>query len=95
MEIRKRMYGLQQAGILANKLLMKRLAKHRYFEQPHTPGLLRHESHQIWFNLAVDDSGIKYIGKYNLKDLFDALWKENHNIVEDRAGKLYCGINLK
>jgi hypothetical protein len=39
MEIRKGMNGLPQAGILANKLLKKRLAKHGYFEQPHTPGL--------------------------------------------------------
>jgi hypothetical protein len=35
MEICKGMYGLPQAGILANKLLKKCLAKHRYFEQPH------------------------------------------------------------
>jgi hypothetical protein len=31
MEIRKGMYGLPQAGILANKLLKKRLARHGYF----------------------------------------------------------------
>jgi hypothetical protein len=39
MKICKGMYGLPQAGILANKLLKKRLAKHAYYEQPHTPGL--------------------------------------------------------
>ena len=39
MEIRKGMYGLPQAGILANKLLKERLAHHGYFEQPHTTGL--------------------------------------------------------
>jgi hypothetical protein len=42
MEIRKGMYGLPQAGILANKLLKKRLARHGYHEQPHTPGLWKH-----------------------------------------------------
>jgi hypothetical protein len=42
MEIHKGVYGLPQAGILANKLLKKRLAKHGYFEQLHTPGLRRH-----------------------------------------------------
>jgi hypothetical protein len=47
MEIRKGMYGLPQAGILANKLLKKCLAKHSYFEQPHTPGLFSHVSHTI------------------------------------------------
>ncbi len=59
MEICKEMYGLPQAGILVNKLLKKCLAKHGYFEQPHTPGLWKHESHPIWLNLAVDDFGIK------------------------------------
>jgi hypothetical protein len=44
MEIRKGMYGLPQAGILANKLLEKHLTKHGYFEQPHTPGLFSHKS---------------------------------------------------
>jgi hypothetical protein len=95
MEIRKGMYGLPQAGILANKLLKKRLARHGYFEQPHTPGLWKHDSRPVWFNLAVDDFGIKYIGDNNLQHLYDALRKETYEIVEDRVGDLYCGINLK
>jgi hypothetical protein len=44
MEIRRGMYGLPQAGILANKLLKKRLAEDGYFELPHTPGLFTHIS---------------------------------------------------
>jgi hypothetical protein len=40
MEIHPGMYGLPQAGILANKLLKKRLACHGYFEVPHTPGAM-------------------------------------------------------
>jgi len=35
MEIRRGMYGLPQAGILANKLLRKRLGRHGYFEVQH------------------------------------------------------------
>jgi hypothetical protein len=38
-EIQKGMYGLPQAGILANKLLEKRLAVHGYAPLPHTHGL--------------------------------------------------------
>ena len=37
-EIRKGMYGLPQAGMLANKLLKCRLTKHRYYKVRHTPG---------------------------------------------------------
>jgi len=69
MEIRKGMYGLTQAGVLANKLLKERLARHGYFEQPHTPGLWKHVSRPVWFNLCVDDFGIKYIGREHLQHL--------------------------
>jgi hypothetical protein len=44
MKIRKGMHGLSQAGILANKLLKLRLARHGYFEQPHMPDLWKHIS---------------------------------------------------
>jgi hypothetical protein len=95
MEIGKSMYGLPQAGILANKLLKKRLAKHGYFMQPHTPGLFSHESHPIWFILAVDNFGIKYINENTLQHLYNSLWAEAYDIVDDCADDLYCGINLK
>ena len=39
------MYGLPQAGILANQLLKKRLKVHDYFDVPHTPGLFTHKAH--------------------------------------------------
>jgi hypothetical protein len=95
MEIQKGMYGLPQASILANKLLKERLACHRYFEQPHTPGLWKHISRPVWFNLCVDVFGIKYIGKEHLQHLYDALRKETYNIVEDLDSNLYCGVALK
>jgi hypothetical protein len=95
MEIRKGVYGLPQAGILANKLLKKHLACHGYFEQPPTPGLWKHVTCPVWFNLCVDDFGIKYIGREHLQHLYDALQKETYKIIEDLEGDLYCGIALK
>ena len=89
MEICKGMYSLPQAGILANKLLKKCLAIHGYYKQLHTPSLFKHESCPVWFNLAVDCFGIKYIGKDNLQHLYDALHMESYNIIEDRVGNLY------
>jgi hypothetical protein len=38
-EIRKGMYGLKQAGLLANELLQTRLAPFGYYPACHTPGL--------------------------------------------------------
>jgi hypothetical protein len=94
MEIQRDMYGLPQAGILANKLLRKRLGQHGYFEVQHTPRLWKHILRPVWFNLCIDDFGVKYISDENLKHLFQALRTETYEIVEDWAGDLYWGIKL-
>ena len=93
MQIEKGMYGLPQAGILANKLLRKRLAPHGYYEVPHTPGLWKHISRPISFTLVVDDFGIKYQGKENADHLIKVL-EQHYEISKDWKGQLYCGISL-
>jgi hypothetical protein len=72
MEIWKGIYGLPQAGIL-EQTTQKWLARHGYFKQFHTPGLCKHVSRPIWFNLCMDDVSIKYIGQENLQHLYDVL----------------------
>jgi hypothetical protein len=94
MEIHKGMYGLVQASILANKLLKEQLARHGYFEQPHTPVQWKHVTHPVWVNLCVDNFGNKYIGREHLQHLYDALQKETYDIVEDWTSNLYCRITL-
>ena len=59
LEIRRAIYGLPQAGVLANKLLRKRLEPAGYYEVAHTPGLWKHVSRPIQFTLVVDDFGVK------------------------------------
>lgn len=93
-EIRRGMYGLPQAGIIANQLLKKRLAEHGYYELAHTPGLWRHEHRPVQFTLVVDDFGIKYVGREHLEHLLTAL-KEHYEVSVDYKGELYCGITLK
>jgi hypothetical protein len=58
MEIRQGMYGLPQAGILANHLLTKRLEPHIYGQCRHTPGLWKHKWKPILFSLVMDEFGI-------------------------------------
>jgi hypothetical protein len=60
-EIQKGMYGLPQAGILANELLQRNLAKDGYRPTQHTHGLWTHDTHPISFSLVVDDFGRKII----------------------------------
>eukprot|EP00804_Cyclotella_cryptica_P023161 CCRYP_000367-RA/>CCRYP_000367-RA protein AED:0.42 eAED:0.42 QI:0/0/0/1/0/0/2/0/214 len=86
-------YGLPQSEILANKLLKKQMAKHGYFEVPHTPGLWKHVSRPVQFTLVVDDFGIKYVGDDHFKHLINVL-KEHYSVTVDKEGKLYCGITL-
>ena len=89
----KGMYGLPQAGVLANDLLKKRLEKHGYVELPHTPGLFMHKTRPIWFTLVVDDFGVKYVGEEHAKHLMSVL-REFYDVEEDWTGGLYCGITL-
>jgi hypothetical protein len=55
LEIRRAVWGLPQAGILANKLLQKRLKPHEYYECVNTLGFWRHATRPITFSLVVDD----------------------------------------
>jgi hypothetical protein len=87
-------WGLLQAGILANKLLHKRLAPHGYYECINMPGLWRYEWCPITFTLEVDDFGVKYVGKEHADHLI-ACNKEKYKLTKDWTGDLYCGINLK
>ena len=82
MEIRKGMYSLPAAGIIANKLLKARLAKKGYFKLPHTPGLWKHVSRPIAFTLVVDDFGVKYEGREHVEHLLAAL-EDNYTIEND------------
>ena len=55
-------WGLPQAGILANKLLQKRLLPHGYYECANTLGLWKHIMQPISLMLVVNDFGVKYVG---------------------------------
>ena len=93
MEIRKGMYGLPQAGILANDLLRKRLGESNYYETS-TPGLWKHTTRPVTFTLVVDDFGIKYIDKQNVQHLINVL-KKYHEIEIHWKGEKHIGITLK
>eukprot|EP00956_Cyclotella_meneghiniana_P039501 scaffold172743_cov70-Cyclotella_meneghiniana.AAC.1 len=62
-EVTKGMYGLPQAGLLANELLEKRLNKEGYFQSKLVAGLWSHKTRPIQFTLVVDDFGSQQIGQ--------------------------------
>ena len=71
----KGMYGLPQAGIIAQQLLKERLQKDEYCQCKTTPGLWKHDTRPISFSLVVDDFGVKYVGKENAQHLLDTVQK--------------------
>eukprot|EP00956_Cyclotella_meneghiniana_P010727 scaffold15031_cov47-Cyclotella_meneghiniana.AAC.1 len=98
-ECRRCVYGLPQAGILANKYLEKRLNEHGYYQSNYTNGLWLHKTRKISFALAVDDFGIKY-EDYNdvihLKNALTAINPETglpmFEITEDTKGERFLGL---
>ena len=94
MEICCGMYGLPQAGILAEKQLIHFLGKYGYSPVPHTPGLWRHQWRLITFCLVVDDFGVKYVGREHADHLIQCLRNHYKEIDIDWAGQRFCGIHL-
>jgi hypothetical protein len=92
-EIQKGVYGLPQAGILANKLLQRILAKDGYRPTQHTHSLWTHDTRPISFLLVVDDVRVKYVGREHAEHLMVCI-KKNYNISSDWNGRAYFGLTL-
>jgi hypothetical protein len=93
LDIRKGMYGLKQAGLLANQLLQKRLELYGYYPARNTPGLWLQKTRPIAFTLIVDDFPVKYVGQENAHHLRNALLR-NYEITTDWGGTVYSGVTL-
>ena len=81
MEIQKGMYGLPQAGKIADDKLKLNLSKFGYEPASITLGLWRQQTRPLQFSLLVDDFGIKYERQEDIKNLLYAL-KTIYNISE-------------
>jgi hypothetical protein len=93
-EINKGMYGLPQAGLIAQQQLNTLLAKHGYHPARHTPCLYKHESRPVTFSLVVDDFGIKYKGEDNLQHLLTSI-RELYILKVDPTGGKYVGLTIQ
>jgi hypothetical protein len=94
LEIRKGMYGLKQAGILANQLLQKRLKPFEYHQSRHAPGLWLHTTKPTAFSLVVEYFAIKYVTDAGVNQMRNARLR-NYEITTDWGGTVYSGITLK
>jgi hypothetical protein len=92
-KIRKGMYGLPQAGIIAQELLQERLAKVGYHQSKIIPGLWTHKMRNICFTLVISDFAIKYTKKEDAQHLIDALEKD-YTISTDWDATKYIGLTI-
>ena len=88
------MYGLPQAGILAEKQLIHFLSSYGYAPVCQTPGLWCHTWLPISFCLVVDDFGVKYISKEHTNHLIQCLHNHYQEVDIDWDGKRFCGVHL-
>jgi hypothetical protein len=95
LKLRRAVWGLPQAGILANKRLRRKLAPFGYYKCVNTPGLWYHVSCLISFTLVVDDFVIKYVGKEHADHLIASIKSTYKKLTEDWMGSLNCGITLE
>jgi hypothetical protein len=93
-EIQKGMYGLPQAGILANERLQRNLAKDGYRPTQHTHCLWKHDTRPLSFSLVVEDFGVKYVCRKHTEHVMTCI-KKNYNISSDWKGSAYCGLTLE
>ena len=92
-EIKQGMYGLPQAGLIAQQLLEKQLNKKGYHQIDINPGLWKRTWRMVCFSLCVEDFGVKYVGKHHTENLMPVL-RESYKISHDWKGKKYLGIDL-
>ena len=93
-EIRRGMYGLPQAGRIANDQLIAFMKPHGYKPCPLTPGLWKHDTRDIVFSLVVDDFGIRYTKRDDADHLIATL-QQHYEVSLDWTGARYCGLSLQ
>ena len=92
-KIKKGMYGLKQAAVLAYKNLIKKLVPFSYEPIPHTDSYWRHKQNPSKFCLCVDNFGVKYFSKTDLNHLITAL-QTKYKISTDFTCQNYCGLTI-
>jgi hypothetical protein len=93
-EIQKEMYGLPQAGIIAQELLEERLAKHGYTQSKIIHGLWKHKTRTTCFTLFVGNFAEKYTNEQDAEHLISML-KQDYIITIDQEATKYIGLTIE
>lgn len=92
-KIKKRIYGLKQAVVLAYNKLIKHLEPYGYYSVPSTNGLRRHKTRKTRFCLCVDDFGVKSFSRDDTDHLINVLL-QMYKISIDMSGSNFCRLTI-
>ena len=92
-QIKKGMYDLKQASVLAYQNLTKLLTDGGYEHILVSLGMWKYRTRKTIFCLCVDDVGVKYFSKEDVKHLHDTLAKE-YNCKIDWSGENFIGYKV-
>jgi hypothetical protein len=92
-KIKKGMYGLKQAALLAFDHLVNCLKPFGYEPVAHSVGLWKHKTRRTRFCLCVDDFGVKYFNQDDADHLLATL-RKFYKVSVDWEGRNYCGLTI-
>lgn len=87
------LYGMKQAGYIANKDIVEHLGNNGYTQHPNTPCLFKHESDDIEFTLITDDFGVRY-GNKAAADRLLSVMSRKYTMTHDWTGAKYAGFDI-
>jgi hypothetical protein len=93
-EITRGMYGLPQAGIIAQELLEKRLAEYGYHQSKIIHGFWKHKTRPICFAVVINDFAVKYVNREDTEHLINAI-KKYYPMTVDKEATKYIGLTIE
>ena len=91
MRIDKGIYGLKQAGIIANQELVKHMDTFGYHPVQHTPDLWIHDNRHTIFSLVVENNCVQYS---STEDADHLLMSSDTNILSQLVWKRQSTLEL-
>lgn len=87
------LYGMKQAGYIANKDIVEHLGNNGYTQHPNTPCLFKHTSDDVEFTLITDDFGVRYGNKAAADKLLEVMSRK-YTMTHDWTGAKYAGFDI-
>ena len=92
--IRKAIYGLREAGFIANVKLKRILRLEKYVPSKFTPGLFTHKTKEIAFSLVVDNFSVIYKKREDIEHLLKTI-QDRYPVKAEWDSTFYLGVTSK